>query len=88
MLGRGKLPGGVFGLLWSSKLIYSRTSCPALRPLFDILKSIEVSARITLPNAEYLLQTHNESWNEGDPIDAKQFIEKITLDDITFYQGV
>ncbi|HZS04746.1 MAG TPA: DUF2262 domain-containing protein [Blastocatellia bacterium] len=31
------------------------------------------------------LEIHNESWNEGDPIDAETFKRRLTLESITLY---
>ncbi|MBW4618837.1 MAG: DUF2262 domain-containing protein [Cyanosarcina radialis HA8281-LM2] len=35
--------------------------------------------------AERLLETHNTSWNRDAPIDRQEFIDRMTLEDITIY---
>lgn len=34
--------------------------------------------------AEALLDLHNDTWNDGDPIDAATFIQRLSIDGVVF----
>ncbi len=50
------------------------------RRVLLFLREHEPEARLVA--AEELLEIYNAEWNEGEPLDEEEFMERLTLDDI------
>ncbi|MBV9851048.1 MAG: DUF2262 domain-containing protein [Armatimonadetes bacterium] len=63
--------------------ISPETAFDNARRAYRTLRDKEPAARDFA--AEALLDTHNQAWNEGAPIDEAAFADKLTLEDISFH---
>src|SRR5262249_26778923 len=59
------------------------TALKAARRAWDEIREEEIDLRRSA--ADELLDLHNQEWNDGLPIDAEEFSERMTLESITFF---
>lgn len=55
-----------------------------IRRVYEYIQDHEISIRELAANC--LLELHNEAWNEGKKIDNHEFINRMELEAITFYE--
>ena len=54
-----------------------------VKPLFAVIRADDLPLRRAAAKA--LLDVYNDEWNEDDPIEAEEFIDRILLDALVYY---